>query len=110
RTLRGAAPRRARAPAARGLWFANRAVGTSRFPRKPRRLRHRTDELRSDMADPLSQLLDTVRNVPTDRLADALRSLHLRQSDTPWQSASRATARPAEAYDDARRFFVEIER
>jgi hypothetical protein len=62
------------------------------------------------MADPLSQLLDTVRNVPTDRLADALRSMHLRQSDTPWKNESKAAARPAAAYDDARRFFVEIER
>jgi hypothetical protein len=62
------------------------------------------------MGDPLSQLLDTVRNVPTDRLADALKSLHVRQSDTPWPRPNQTNGSPATPYDDARRFFVEVER
>ena len=62
------------------------------------------------MGDPLSQLLDTVRNVPTDRLADALKSLHVRQSDTPWPRPAQTNGSPASPYDDARRFFVEVER
>src|SRR5262245_56726816 len=62
------------------------------------------------MADPISRLLETVRNVPTDRLADALRSLHVRQCDAPLQRPERTQSSPSTAYDDARRFFVEIER
>jgi hypothetical protein len=50
--------------------------------------------------DPLSRLLETVRDVPAERVADALRELYAR----------RALHEEAPAYDQARRFFVDVER
>jgi hypothetical protein len=65
--------------------------------------------------DPLTHLLEAVRNVPADRLADALRNLHSRRSahDAAPVNGEHLNGNgsiPAATYDDARRFFVEVER
>ena len=49
--------------------------------------------------DPLSRLLETLRNVPAERVADALRDVYARRS----------LQEQSPAYDQARRFFVDVE-
>ena len=61
--------------------------------------------------DPLTQFLDSVRNVPADRLADALRNLHSRRTLHEAAALNGERKLPAaQTYDDARRFFIEVER